>query len=192
MKRPQRAALAAGALLGPAFWFSATAAAQAPPCELSFSEHRSGRELLRLPMPQVAVRRPAEGATVAPSGFSIRFTHSVLGTPVEDRYEWRRHGGAWRAHLVEERFEGQGYGLPYVAEAGQALERDGDAMRLRLDRQVHPLVVRPLPALAMRVIVEGSPAPPAVMLGALTRQAVELRALGCGAAEPLSATLHRP
>jgi hypothetical protein len=173
VKRSQRAALAAGALLGPL----SGGAAHATPCELSFSEHRSGRELLRLPLWRDDSRR----AAMAPAGIGIRFTHSVLGTPVEDRYEWRRQGGSWRAHLVEERFEGQGYGLPHAAEAGQTLERDGDTMRLRLDRQVHPLVVRPLPALAMRVIVEGSPAPPPVLLGTLSRQAIELRVLGCDA-----------
>ena len=167
MKPARRAALAAGALL-------ALPGVGAGACDLVFSEHRSGLELKRLPMrPDTQPVQP-----VPLPRMRILFTHSVLGTPVEDHYEWRRHGGAWQAHLVEERFEGQGYGLPHAAEGGQRIERDGDRTRLQLDRRVHPLVVRPLPDLGMRVVVEAAPP---VWLGSLSRQAIELRVADCAA-----------
>ena len=154
---------AVGALL---LWAGGAAAAQA--CALALSEHRSGRPLLQLPLDP---RRPA---------FEIAFTHSVLGTPVLDRYEWREAPGGGRAHLVEERFEGEGYGLPTAAAGGETLQRlqtaEGPRWQLRLDRVVDPLVVRPLPAQRMRVQVDGRPP---VLLGELTGQAVLLRALGC-------------
>jgi hypothetical protein len=44
----------------------------------------------------------------------IAFEHSVLGTPVEDRYRFRRRRRLARP-LVEERFQGDGYGLPHAA-----------------------------------------------------------------------------
>ncbi len=170
MTPARRAALAAGALL-------ALCGTGAAACELVLSEHRSGLELMRLPL---ATGAAAGQATPAPR-MRLLFTHSVLGTPVEDRYEWRREGPAWQAHLVEERFEGQGYGLPDAAEAGQRLERDGAATRLHLDRRVHPLVVRPLPALGMRVVVDGVPPVAPVWLGSLSRQAIEFRVAACAA-----------
>ena len=71
------------------------------------TEHRSARELATLPLDPA---RPAA---------RIDFTHSVLGTPVHDHYEWRAQGTAWRAHLVDERFEGDGYGLPNAAGRGR-------------------------------------------------------------------------
>lgn len=110
-------------------------------CELLLHEPRSGRELARLPMN-------------APR-FEIAFTHSVLKTAVVDRYAWRR--GAW--HLVEERFEGQGYGLPAAADAnaGERLETAGAVTRLIADRRVDPLVVRAVPEAAMRLRIEGQP-----------------------------------
>lgn len=127
-------------------------------CELSLLEHRSGRELLRtaLPLPQLRVA----------------FTHSVLGTPVEDRYLWR--AGAWR--LVEERFEGEGYGLPHIAAAGERLERTERGWRLLLDREVAPLVVRALPAQQMRVLLDDGRAWPLAELGA---PSIEIRVEGC-------------
>jgi hypothetical protein len=139
-------------------------------CSLAMLEHRSGQALMRLPL---QADRPA---------FSIAFTHSVLGTPVLDRYEWRTGPPGPRAHLVEEWFEGEGYGLPEAPAAGETLQRvqttDGPRWRLRLDRPVHPLVVRPLPAQHMRVLVDGQPP---VVLGDLTRHAVLLQAEGCSA-----------
>jgi hypothetical protein len=133
-------------------------------CELVLSEHRSGRELARLPF----------GG--APPTARIAFTHSVLGTPVADRYEWRRDGAAWRAHLVEERYEGDGYGLPNAAAAGETLVRAGAGWKLTLDRVVEPLVVLPLPAQRMRVVVAGEPP---LLLGSLTRASVAFRVAGC-------------
>lgn len=166
--RARRAAVLAGALGAVAACGAAGAAQGVRGCELRLLEHRSGRELLRLPLD------PA-----LPSA-EIAFTHSVLGTPVADRYVWRRDEpgrGPWRAHLVEERYVGEGYGLPHAAAPGERLQRDGDGWRLSLDRVVDPLVVRPLPAQGMRVTVPGR-AP--VLLGTLSTQAIEMRARGCG------------
>ena len=135
-------------------------------CELVLSEHRSGRELMRLPLDG-----PAPSARIA-------FTHSVLGTPVADRYVWRHDEPGWRAHLVEERFEGDGYGLPNAAGPGETLLREGAGWRLALDRVVDPLVVLPLPAQHMRVTVgRGEP----VLLGSLTAASVLFRVSGCDA-----------
>ncbi len=134
-------------------------------CELVLAEHRSGRELVRLPLdPALPAAR-------------IAFTHSVLGTPVSDHYVWRADAGQWRAHLVEERFEGDGYGLPHAAGPGESLSRDGEGWRLRLDRIVHPLVVLPLPAQEMRIVVGERPALP---LGSLSRHSIEMHAQNCG------------
>jgi hypothetical protein len=146
----------------------ACSAVPAGACELVLSEHRSGQALARLALP------PGQPA------FDIAFTHSVLGTPVTDRYVWRQAAGGGRAHLVEEWFEGEGYGLPASAAPGETLSRvptpDGPRWRLQTDRPVHPLVVRPLPALHMRVLVAGhAPLP----LGELTTHAVLLQALNC-------------
>jgi hypothetical protein len=151
----QRAGAVACALL---------ASAAALGCELVLTEHRSGRELARLPLDPA---RPA--ATVA-------FTHSVLGTPVADRYQWRDDDGQWRAHLVQERFEGDGYGLPNAAAAGQTLVRDGEGWRLTLDRVVHPLVAPPVQG--MRVQVDGRSD---LVLSTLSRKSIELRAQRCAA-----------
>lgn len=133
-------------------------------CELVLTEHRSGRELARLPL-----------AANSPSA-QVAFTHSVLGTPVLDRYVWRSDGGAWRAHLVEERFEGEGYGLPNAAGPGETLTRHGKGWRLQLDRLVHPLVVRPLPSQGTRLIIDQRPP---LLLGSLSDAAIEMRAENC-------------
>lgn len=152
----QRAAIVACALL------AATQAAIG--CELVLTEHRSERPLARLALD------PAHPAA------RISFTHSVLGTPVVDHYEWRRHADQWRAHLVQEQFQGDGYGLPHVAGPGETLKRDGDGWRLLLDRVVHPLVVLPLPSQSMRVVIGERPA---LLLGSLSSRSIEFRALGC-------------
>ncbi len=161
----RRGALAAAALLA----LATLAPGRAPACELLLSEHRSGHLLERLPL-------PADGPA-----FDIAFTHSVLGTPVLDRYVWRGDALGGHAELVEELFEGEGYGLPAQAAEGETFERvrtaDGPRWRLRLKRVVHPLVVRPLPAQSMRVKVRGQPP---VLLGRLTTQAVLVQAQGCG------------
>ncbi|MFO1220031.1 MAG: DUF1850 domain-containing protein [Burkholderiaceae bacterium] len=134
------------------------AAGTANACELSLAEQRSGRELLRAPLPAATLR--------------VAFTHSVLGTPVEDRYVWRDAG--W--HLVEERFEGEGYGLPHAAGAGERLERDGSAWRLRLDRAVQPLLIRAPAVAQMRLVLDDGRSWP---LTGLAHGAIDVRALSC-------------
>lgn len=142
--------------------------APAAACTLLLSEHRTGQALARLPLDAAA---PA---------LTVAFTHSVLGTPVEDRYVFRHHEGGWHAVLVQERWQGEGYGLPIAAGPGETLVRDpgfgADGWRLTLQRVVHPLVVRPLPAQRMRVAVDGqSP----LLLGTLQASAVHLQAEHC-------------
>jgi hypothetical protein len=155
VKPAQRAAaLAAALLLGTA----------APACELVLSAHPDGRELARLALD------PAE------PGLRIAFDHSVLGTPVQDHYRFRIGAEGWRAHLVEERFSGDGYGLPHAAGPGERLQRDGDGWRLHTDRVVHPLVVRALAAQRMRLLLPGREPQPLAALGAA---AVALRAEHC-------------
>ncbi|MEQ1805280.1 MAG: DUF1850 domain-containing protein [Burkholderiaceae bacterium] len=125
-------------------------------CELVLREHRSERVLQRVPLAGPSVR--------------IAFEHSVLGTTVTDRYVFRPH-----AVLVEERFDGDGYGLPYAAGPAERLIRDAQGSRLELERTVHPLVVRPLPAHRMRLLLPSGP----LLLADLTSVAIELRAEGC-------------
>ncbi len=139
--------MAAGAAMAAALLPLAT-----PACTLVLTEHRSARVLARLPL---------DPATPA---LRVAFTHSVLGTPVEDRYVFRPGAGGWRAVLVEERWQGEGYGLPIAAGPGEALVRDGDGWRLTLQREVQPLVVLALPAQHMRVLIDGRPP---LLLGSL-------------------------
>ena len=129
-------------------------------CELVLSEHRSGVELQRLALDAAAPE------------LRIAFEHSVLGTTVTDRYRF-----APQAHLVEERFEGEGYGLPHAAGPGEHLQRDGRGWRLLLDRVVHPLVVRPLPQQRMRLLLGDRE----WLLGDFSAQAIELKVQGCAA-----------
>jgi len=157
---PKRLALVAWVLVACAE--AAPGAASA--CELVLTEHRSGRALTRLPL------NPAQPAA------DVTFTHSVLGTPVLDRYVWRHSTQGWRAHLVEERFEGEGYGLPSAAGPGERLVRDGAGWRLLLDRVVNPLVVLPLPAQSMRVVL---PNGREILLGHLSPKSIEIRAENC-------------
>ena len=121
-------------LLRVACWSAGMAAgAGAGACELVLAEHRTDRIVARWPV-QPPVR------------LVIRSTHSVLRTPMQDHYVMRWEGSGWRARLVEVRFAGEGYGLPHAALGpGETLERAGAGWRLRLDREVHPLVVRPTP-----------------------------------------------
>ena len=164
MNVARRAAVAAAVALA-----GSAAGAPVHTCELVLSEHRGTRTLARLPL------NPGSPT------FRVAFTHSVLGTPVEDRYVLRRAGSGWQAVLVEERWQGEGYGLPVAAGPGERLERDGDGWRLSLARVVHPLVVRPLPAQGMRVLVDGRP--PLVLgdLGPPPPTSVAMRAEGCAA-----------
>lgn len=129
-------------------------------CELVLLDHRSGTVLQRLPLD---ARTPE---------LRIAFVHSVLGTPVIDRYRFMP-----QARLIEERFEGEGYGLPYTAGAGETLTRDGAGWRLQLDRPVHPLVVRPLPQQRMRLLLPHRE----WLLGEISAQAIEFQAQGCPA-----------
>ena len=162
-----RSSLAAAALLAAATSGSAMAQTPGlhnepqPGCTLQLHEHRSGLELLRLPLPP----------GTAPQ-LQLAFTHSVLGTPVQDHYIWA--AGAW--HLVEEQFEGEGYGLPHMAAAGETLQRHGDGWRLLLNRTVAPLVVRPLPALQMRLLL---PDGRQWLLGSLSTAALEVTLSDC-------------
>ena len=135
-------------------------------CELLLTAHRSGQELLRLPM------------NAAAPELRIAFEHSVLGTTVIDRYVFSP-----QARLIEERFSGVGYGLPNAAGPGERLERIGDSesWRLQLDRPVQPLVVRPLPAQRMRLqLAEGD-----LLLSKLSDMAIEIQARGCVHPAPL-------
>jgi len=163
--------VAAAALAGLAA-FAGPAAVAVPPaaaCTLVLTEHRSDRLLARVPLPPQA---PA---------LRVAFTHSVLGTPVEDRYAFRHGPEGWRAVLVEERWQGEGYGLPIEAGPGERLTRDGDGWRLQLARVVHPLVVLALPSQRMRVIVDGR-AP--ILLGGLASPpptSVAMHVEGCAA-----------
>lgn len=136
--------------------------ASAPGCVLRLLEHRSGHELMRLPPPE-------HGSLGAPE-LRLAFEHSVLGTTVVDRYRFTP-----QPLLVEEEFEGEGYGLPAAAGPGERLERVGPRQRLHLQRPVDPLVVRALPAQRMRLLLPSGELP----LAALGAPAVEIRAEGC-------------
>lgn len=137
---------------------AAAAVALVTTCLLHLTEHRSGRLLASLPVPGM----PAEAV--------IAFQHSVLGTTVRDRYRFTP-----QARLVEEHFEGDGYGLPHAAGPGEQLLRDGAGWRLLTDRPVHPLVVRPLPATGMRLELGGQ----RHALADWSDQAILITATGC-------------
>jgi len=151
-----------GAMVALTLSFSLAAGA----CELVLSEHRSGRALLRLPLDPLA---PA---------MQIEFTHSVLGTAVVDHYAWRAGPSGWFAQLVQESFEGEGYGLPAAAGEGEVLVRDGARWRLYLQRKVDPLVVRPLPAQRMRLRVAHQAD---VLRGSLSTQSINMQVQDCPA-----------
>jgi hypothetical protein len=136
----------------------ATASPVAGACELHLRDARSGRELQRLPLD---ARAPE---------IRIAFEHSVLGTTVIDRYRFTP-----RPVLVEEEFEGEGYGLPAAPGPGERLERVGDRQRLSLQRPVDPLVVRASVATRMRLLrPEGD-----LLLAGLGALSVALEAAGC-------------
>jgi len=177
-RRPARALLLATAAFGPAPPVAAAgpSATAGPPsiasplqpdvaapggCHLLLAEHRSTRPLARLPLDG---QRPEA---------SLAFVHSVLGTPVVDRYRF-----APRPQLIEETFDGQGYGLPHAPAAGERLERLPHGWRLTLERAVDPLVVRPLPAQRMRLVLGDGRE---VLLSELSVHAIEISAVGCPA-----------
>ncbi len=141
-----------------------TSAMPAAACELVLRAHRSGMVLQRLPLEAAAPE------------LRIAFEHSVLGTTVTDRYRFTP-----QARLIEEQFEGQGYGLPYAAAAGEQLIRQGDGWRLQLDRLVQPLVVRPLAAQRMRLLLTDGE----LLLSKLSDQAIEIEASGCSTGRAL-------
>jgi hypothetical protein len=138
--------------------YSATVGTSAGACELLLRDARSGRELQRLPLdPQTPEIR-------------IAFEHSVLGTTVIDRYRFTP-----APVLIEEEFEGEGYGLPAAPGPGERLERIGSRMRLTLTRPVEPLVVRALREPRMRLLrPQGD-----VLLAELGAPSVALQATGC-------------
>lgn len=133
-------------------------AAPAAACELVLREQRGGHELWRGALDANAPQ------------LTLSFTHSVLGTPVQDHYRWLQ--GRWV--LTQERFEGHGYGLPHRAGPGERLERDGEGWRLQLQREVHPLVVRPVQQ--MRLLRPGDEP---LLLASLSRHGIELQARAC-------------
>lgn len=156
MRSARHAALATCAL--------ALSAPAATACTLVLAEHPGGRELSRAPLDPIAPQ------------LRVGFVHSVLGTPVEDLYRFRRGPAGWRAHLLAERFEGEGYGLPHAAGPGERLQRDGLGWRLDTDRVVHPLVVRALAAQRMELRLPGHDPLPLASLGV---PAVALHAERC-------------
>lgn len=159
------AGLALGLLCVAASPIAPAAPLSSDACTLVLREHRSGRELLRVMLPSTAT-----------PGFAVAFEHSVLGHTVTDRYELRAQASGWRAHLVEERFDGEGYGLPYGPTApGERMVRGPQGWSLQLDRVVHPLVVRPLDAQATRLQAGGRE----YLLAALTGHAIDMQPAGC-------------
>jgi hypothetical protein len=132
-------------------------------CELRLTDHRSGRELRRLPLD------PLEPE------IRIAFEHSVIGTTVIDRYRFTP-----AAVLIEEEFEGEGYGLPAAPGPGERLERVGSRQRLVLRREVHPLVVRPAAVARTRVLHPGGD----LMLASLGAGSVAVDAVGCETRNP--------
>jgi hypothetical protein len=142
-------------------------AASAAACELRLTDHRSGRALVALPLDASAPE------------LRVALEHSVLGTTVIDRYRF-----VPRAVLVEEEFEGEGYGLPHAAGPGERLERVGQRMRLSLARVVDPLVIRALPAQRMRLLLPDRE----LLLGTLGADSVLIEAHGCAPTAPPSPT----
>lgn len=149
-----RAVAAAGAAL-----FAMAAAPTAVACELHLIDHRSGAPLLSLPLDPAAPE------------VRIAFEHSVLGSTVIDRYRFTP-----AAVLVEEEFDGEGYGLPAAPQPGERLQRGADGrQRLTLARPVDPLVIRPLPSQRMRLLLPARD----LLLASLPSSSIELRATGC-------------
>ena len=154
--------------------------ADRPRCRLRLSEHRSGRRLGSFRLAPPAADRP----DAPPADFAIAFEHSVLGTTVIDRY---RVDGA-RVVLVEERFAGEGYGLPGAAHGAQRMRRDGgERRRLLLERPVEPLVVRASAEQRTRLLVARAVVP----LARLGASAVRIEPLDCAAAASAAAPPER-
>lgn len=133
-------------------------------CDLVLTEHRSGKEVLHWPITE----RPIE--------FSVSFVHSVLHTPVRDRYEAKWVDGSWKLYLVEETHEGQGYGLPYGATAdGERYVRTEKGWQLTMNRLVDPLVQLPLPSQNVTLHSQGR----SVLLGDLSPRSILIEVQDC-------------
>ncbi len=148
-------------------------------CELLVAEHRSEKPLHSF---SLDMQRPQ---------FAIAFEHSVLGTTVVDTYEVRVQQGQPQLWLVQERFRGQGYGLPDAAGPQEQLQRLGDDWLLSLNRLVDPLVIRPLPVTAMRLTV-GSQTWLLADLAHNNTTALRFSARGCSKKENGSGTHTSP
>ena len=132
-------------------------------CELLMRDHRSGGELARWSM------------NAAQPQIQIAFEHSGLGTTVTDTYRFTP-----RAVLVQEAFEGNGYGLPAAPAPGETLRHDGARSVLTLHRVVDPLVVRNLPAQRMRLLMGERE----FLFASLPSPSIELLAQHCPPAPP--------
>jgi len=133
-------------------------------CSLVLTEHRTDHEVLRWP------------ATQQPVQFVVSFVHSVLQTPVADKYEFRHHNGRWQSYLIEETFQGQGYGLPYGATSpGETFERTPDGWRLSMNRLIDPLVQLPLPSQKVRLTMGAK----TILLADLSRQSMRIELQNC-------------
>jgi len=132
-------------------------------CELLMRDHRSGGELARWSMNAVQPQ------------IQIAFEHSVLGTTVIDTYRFTP-----LPVLVQEAFEGHGYGLPNTTAPGETLRHDGARSVLTLQRVVDPLVVRNLPAQRMRLLVGERE----LLFASLPSASIELLAQHCPPATP--------
>jgi hypothetical protein len=133
-------------------------------CSLVLTEHRTDREVLRWPTTQQPVR------------FVVSFVHSVLQTPVADKYEFRHRNGRWQTYLIEETFQGQGYGLPYSETSpGETFERTADGWRLSMNRLVDPLVQLPLPSQKVRLTMGSA----TILLADLSRQSMRIELQDC-------------
>ncbi|MBM3384253.1 MAG: DUF1850 domain-containing protein [Betaproteobacteria bacterium] len=135
-------------------------AAAAARCELRALDARSQRELSRWPLNPAAAE------------VRLAFEHSVLGTTVIDRYRFTPD-----AVLVEEEFEGEGYGLPAAPGPDEQLLREGKRQRLLLHRPVVPLTLRSVPSQRMRLLLPQGE----VLLASLGAASVTLEAVGCSA-----------
>ncbi len=137
-------------------------------CDLVVTEHRADREVLRWPINE------------QPPTFTVSFIHSVLGTAVVDRYEVRPVLGQWKSFLVEETFEGQGYGLPYgETSPGERFERTAQGWRLVMNRLVDPLVQLPLASQNVELRLQNR----SVRLADLSRYSMRIEVQGCPSAK---------
>jgi len=133
-------------------------------CDLVLFEHRSGKEVLRWSV----LKQPIH--------FNVSFTHSVLGTHVVDRYVFRQLDGSLKAFIVEEAFEGQGYGLPYGATSpGEKFERTNEGWRLSMNRMIDPLVQLPLPSQNIRLSMDDR----SILLGSLSKRSMLITTQKC-------------